>query len=513
MNPSMTHRFADRPLPWLLLLAALLRVIAAFQPGFHHPDAIYQYLEPAHRLLTGDGVVTWEWRVGMRSWLLPLLLAGPMALGEALGPAGPWPVAMPRLAMGLASLSIVWSAWTLGRRRSPIAGLLAGFVAATWFECIYFGVQTLAEPVATAAFLPAAVLVTAERPTRRAAAAAGALLALAILMRPHYAPSAAVLILVAWWPFARRPRDDSAHRTARRTAHWTALIGGGLAVAAVSACVDLAAGAVPFGWIVENVRQNIVGGVAATYGVSPPLTYAKWLFQTWLVWSVPIAIGLRAGWRANPALLIAACVTIGVHSLIGHKEYRFIYLAIVAIVILSAIGWGEMIDRAATRWSAARVRAAGLAVGVGWGAAALLLPMAPLAWAHQREGVPGSQVFALLRDDPATCGVALLYGASFADLPGSSGLRPHTPLALFWIDDPATGGDGPWQALVRNRSGFNRIVGSVPKTGTIPAGYRTVMCEPATTVIGLCLYARPGPCSDTRNSPFRINRVLARRKF
>ncbi len=501
-HSQLRQRLVARPLPWLLALAAVLRLVAAFAPGFHHPDAIYQYLEPAHRLLTGDGAVTWEWRVGMRSWLLPVLLAGPMALGEALGPAGPWPVAMPRLAMGLASLSIVWSAWELGRRRSPTAGLLAGFVAATWFECIYFGVQTLAEPIATAAVLPAAVLITAERQSRRAAASAGALLAFAILMRPHYAPAALALVLVGWWPIVRAPGPGI-----RR---WAALIGGGAAVALVAGCIDIATGATPFAWIIENVRQNIVGGVAARYGVSPPLTYITWLLQTWLIWSIPIAIGLRSGWRASPALLGAAAVTLGVHMLIGHKEYRFVYLTVVTLPILSAIGWAAIWDRTRDRWTATRRRQAALAMVTAWSAASLLLPLGPLARAHHRQGMPGSHVFALLRDDPQTCGVALLYGASFADVPGTAGLRPHTPIGLFWVEDPATRGVGPWRTLVGNQAGFNRIVGSVPRTGTVPSGYRTVTCEPATTVIGLCLYARPGRCADTRRSPFLLNRVLAR---
>ncbi|MCP3736453.1 hypothetical protein M9979_16420 [Sphingomonas sp. RP10(2022)] len=495
------HRITARPLPWLLLLAAILRAIAAFQPGFHHPDAIYQYLEPAHRLLTGDGVVTWEWRVGMRSWLLPALLTLPMALGEALGQAGPWPVALPRLAMGAASLSIVWSAWTLGCRRSPTAGLLAGFVTATWFECVYFGVQTLAEPAATAAVLPAAVLLTAVRPTRRNAALAGGLLAFAVLMRPHYAPSAAALVLVAWWPRFRFGRDA--------LPLWAALIGGGLAMAAIGAGIDIATGATPFAWIVENVRQNIVGGVAARYGVAPPLQYVTWLMQVWIVWAIPLGIGVYAGWRACPALLATAVVTIGVHSLIGHKEYRFVYLAIVALLILSAIGWAELVRRVRERRNIATI-----ALFVAWGLAGSLLALGPLARAHREEGVPGSKVFAALRADPATCGVALVHGASYADLPGSAALRRGTPLAMFWIDDPvATHGASPWVAMARHQAGFNRIVGSVPRTGTPPPGYRTVMCEDATTVIGLCLYARPGPCADTHASPFLLNRVLARRGF
>ncbi|USU14134.1 hypothetical protein NF701_17685 (plasmid) [Sphingomonadaceae bacterium OTU29THOMA1] len=493
-----------QPLPWLLLLAALLRTIAAFQPGFHHPDAIYQYLEPAHRILTGDGAVTWEWRVGMRSWLLPMLLVPPMALGEALGPAGPWPVALPRLAMGAASLSIVWSAWRLGCRRSPYAGLLAGFVAASWFECVYFGVQTLAEPAATAAFLPAAVLVTAARPTRRGAAIAGALLTFAVLMRPHYAPAAATLVLAGWWPWR-------AERVAWR--NWGALIGGALVMAAIGAGIDIANGARPFAWIVENVRQNIVSGVAARYGVSPPLTYLTWLLQIWIVWAIPLVIGLRFGWRACPPLLAAAAVTIAVHMLIGHKEYRFIYLAVVTIVILSAIGWSDIVESAVARWGERTRPRLRLAVVAAWGIASLLLAFGPLAQAHRRQGGPGSRVFALLRDDPRTCGVALVYGTSYADIPGTAALRPGIPIGLFWFADPAAPGATPWQSVTRHQAGFNRIVSSVPRTGSPPPGYRTIRCEPASDVIGMCLYARPGGCTATQGSPFRLNRVLARMGF
>lgn len=489
------------PLPWLLLLATVLRVIAAFQPGFHHPDAIYQYLEPAHRMLTGDGAVTWEWRVGMRGWLLPTLLIPPMALGEILGAAGPWPVAMPRLAMGAASVSIVWSAFRLAQRRSPFAGLLAGFVAATWFECVYFGVQTLAEPAATAAFLPAAVLVTAIRPTRRGAAIAGVLLTLSVLMRPHYAPAAATLVLVAWWPWRTEP-------VAWRL--WGALIIGALAMVAVGATIDIANGAAPFAWIVENVRQNVVAGVAARYGVSPPLAYFTWLLQIWLVWAIPLVIGLRVGARACPPLLAAAAVTIAVHMLIGHKEYRFIYLAEVALVILSAIGWSDIIDRAGSRWGESRRSLLQFAIVAAWGVASVVLAFGPLAQAYRNQGRPGSIIFSEIRNDPQSCGVAVVYGISHADIPATSALRRDTPIALFRLGDPAMRGDSPWQSMWRYRSSFNRVVSSIPVTGSPPPGYQKVRCESASGAVGMCLYARLGSCAGTRSSSFLLNAVLGR---
>ena len=44
----------------LLALAVALRAMNFSVFAMHHPDEVLQYLEPAYRLLTGDGIVTWE---------------------------------------------------------------------------------------------------------------------------------------------------------------------------------------------------------------------------------------------------------------------------------------------------------------------------------------------------------------------------------------------------------------------------------------------------------------------
>ena len=42
----------------ILLLAFVLRAgLAVFYPGIAHPDEIFQYQEPVHKLLTGLGVM------------------------------------------------------------------------------------------------------------------------------------------------------------------------------------------------------------------------------------------------------------------------------------------------------------------------------------------------------------------------------------------------------------------------------------------------------------------------
>jgi hypothetical protein len=494
---------AGRPLLWLMLLGAALRLIAAAVPGFHHPDAIYQYLEPAQRLLTGDGVITWEWRAGIRSWTLPALLAVPLGIGEWLDPTGALPVLLPRAATGLASLSIVWAAWQIGRRHAPLTGVLAAFVAATWFELIFFGAQTLAEPLATAAFLPAAALVTAPRQRVRDAAIAGVLLGFVLVARPHYAPSIATLVLVAWWP-------RGAQATHWRRVPW--LIAGGLAVALASAAIDAAQGQLPFAWMVENVRQNLVHGAAARYGTLPAIAYVSWLLEIWRWWIVPVAIGVRFGWRRCPALAAAALVTLLVHSGIAHKEYRFIFLAVTALLVLAAIGWGEIIGLVRQRWGATVGRRVAFGVFAAWGLASLGLAEGSFAPNQFDPGTAGSQLFAAIRRDPAACGVALVKEASFAAVPGASGLRPGLPFSLFWMGDPASAPENPWRTAARWDTTYNRVITFALRPSSPPAGYRLLACHPLRDG-RLCLFARPGRCAGAAGSPFLVNRVLARTGF
>jgi len=521
-DDRMTRPPASAILWGLMLLAVALRAWAALTPGFLHPDAIYQYLEPAYRLLTGEGVVTWEWRTGIRSWLLPLLLAGPMWVGEQVAATSALPVLLPRLAVAGASLSIVWSAWRLGRRVSPQGALLAGFIAATWFEFLHFGAQTLAEPIATAAFLPAAVLITTAAASRRRFAGAGALLAFAILMRPHYAPAVAALLLTIAWPVVMR-------RAPLRAAllHWTALALGCLPMLIVSAGVDLAMGARPFAWVIENIRQNIVEHRAAAYGVLPPLTYVVWFGMQWQYWSIPLLIGVRFGWRHCPGLIVAALVNLLLHSLIGHKEYRFVFLTSAALVTLSAVGWAVMLQMAARRWPGARARMPAIGVAAAWGTASLLLADGDRRQVFIDRGRPGSILFTAIRRDPGSCGVALVDRPAFADVPGRVSLRRGTPLFMILRSDPALSpgvarglspalsrgaspGD-PWVAANRWQAGYNRIIATLP-TGRLPQDYVRQRCIAAGGYT-LCLFRRPGRCAAIPDSPFALDRAMLRLGF
>src|SRR5258708_6184015 len=87
---SATDRVAQRrkhtALAAILAIGFALRLIGALAlPNIAHPDEIFQVIEPAHRLVFGSGIVSWEYIVGIRSWAFPGLIAGVMAVAGRLG--------------------------------------------------------------------------------------------------------------------------------------------------------------------------------------------------------------------------------------------------------------------------------------------------------------------------------------------------------------------------------------------------------------------------------------------
>ena len=153
-------------LPAVLAAAFAVRAAVALSGDFVlHPDEILQYLEPAHRLAFGSGIVTWEFFYGARSWLVPGMVAGVLKLFEAVGLGEPfWYVSGVKLAFCAVSLAIPAGMYFFARRHfgepAARAALLAG---AFWYELAGFAHKPMTEFVATAPLL--ALLAVAARPS------------------------------------------------------------------------------------------------------------------------------------------------------------------------------------------------------------------------------------------------------------------------------------------------------------------------------------------------------------
>lgn len=463
-----------------LVLAALVVRALAFSPyALHHPDEAIQYLEQAHRLAFGPGIVPWEYRAGMRSWLVPLLLAGPMWLGDRIAPGSELYVILPRAAAAVVALAPLWAAWRLGGSVSERHGLAALAVAALWYESVYFSVHVLTETLSVALFLPAAALLLTGERTRRRLAAAGALLGFAVVFRFHYGPAAAVLAALALgW----------------RWREWGWLAAGGAAALLGSGVVDLAMGQAPFGWVVENIRLNVIEDRAAEFGVAGAGAYAQMLWLAWSAALVPILWLAIPGARRFPPLAAAAAVTLAVHLAIGHKEYRFILLATQIVLLLAAIGTAE---RARARWLWPALAA--------WAAVSAWLAFAPGSEPGWRRHAPGYQLVRAAAVRRA-CGVAI-FGGDYWPALGQTWLHGATPTYYLRGPDPAV----EWRSAVRIAPAFDAAI-APPGRASVPAGYRPVACA-GTGGERLCLAMRAGGCVRSAASVHQeVQRVMERNR-
>jgi hypothetical protein len=478
----------------VLVLAAAVRLPLAFWPNINHADEIYQYLEPAWRLLGHQGVVTWEWRDGIRSWFLPTLFAGPVALGDWLAPGGWGAFVVPRLIVGLASLSIVVTAWHFGERISRAHAIVTALAATVWFELVYFAPHTLSEPLATAVILPAALLLTGEL-SRSRLFIGGALLGLAFVWRFQYAPACAVFVLGACWRDLRNALP---------------LIGGGCVALAIAAGVDVVHGSTPFAWLVQNIRQNLLSDRASEFGVAPAYAYVHLTSVLWSGATLLMFLALWRGWRHAPLLIVAAVVNIAFHSMIVHKEYRFIFLSIVLLIIAAGLGSGDWVQMM-RRQSARRVLALPV-VCAGWVLLSLGLSGATYIMRDNwMRGTGEARLAAELDADPDLCGLAL-YGMHDPFLPGRGQLALGRPVYSFYPADPLAKGQLP--ALVKQHErGFNRIIGPLSLASELPTDFSQRTCALTSHEVTACVFARHGACDVAATSPFGINAVLVRLNY
>lgn len=459
----------------LMALAVLLRALTFNAFAMHHPDEVLQYLEPTYRLLTGEGIVTWEYRYGMRSWLLPWLLAGPMALGKAVGGSALAGIIAARVAAACIGLIPVAAAWHIGRRKSPLHGIVAMAAMAVWYEQIVFSTHVLTETLSTSLFLGGAAIIDSKE-SRGRIMAGGAMFAFAVIFRFHYGLAVAVFLFLALGIDWKR---------------WCWVVLGGLPVAALSGTVDMAMGQWPFQWVWTNIQLNVIEGRASAFGVEPPNYYLIALRDQWGLLALPLFILAVEAGRIYRPILFAAVLNIAAHSLIPHKEYRFIELSTAAIVLLAAIGsvnaW-HWFERRRGKPLPATPTLIGL-LFVWAAASAWLGRNSPLdRWHAQRSS--GQELAYIAGRDPRVCGIATMT-FEFWQLSRAYIGRPMPIYLLDQVRRPHANFVPPGGEL----ASFNAVIGPRRAAPLLP-GYSTVRCK-GREPYSRCLYVRPGGCVAT----------------
>ncbi len=455
----------------LLCLVALFAAAFAIRlglglalPRYHHPDELFQYYEQAYRLAFGQGVVPWEYREGIRSWLLPGLLAGIMRIFEPIGGPEAYFVAS-RALWSVLSLTIIAVAFLWARRSAGLlAGAMAAAITASWFELVYFAPAALTESIATAPLFAAAWLGATARPDdRRRFLLIGVLLGAVFMVRFHLAPALLVVAVIACGRDLRR---------------WQPLLLGGALPLAALALLDWATLGWPLQSVIKNFWVNIVEQRSHKYGVMPVSFYLEAYFWSWWLWCIPM-LGLAwLGGRGRPMLWAVPVAIVLSHSLVGHKEYRFVLPALPFILAVAAIGTARL-----ARWLSRRFDLSLAAVAVGlvliWcGVSAALATRGGWMPEWQRSG-PQIEATAALHHRADICGLGVFL--SWGDFAGYVGM--HRDVPVLWSPDPAT--------LEGEREAFNYVLGPPEAPLAAAWGYALEECWGGNS----CIWRRDGGCA------------------
>jgi hypothetical protein len=446
------------------LAVALRMAVAIVFPGFEHPDEIYQVLEQAHRLAFGNGFIPWEFDEGVRSYFWPGLLAGIFRAAEHVWP-GSYLLAG-RLALSLFSLVVVWFSWAMLRRfTNPRAALIGAFLSAVWVELVYFGSKAHNEVMGAHLMLLGTYLAfpyfEGLRPARLVLG--GFLLGLAFCLRIQLA-----LVMLVFW-FAILIVNGW-----RRILYTT--LGAALG-AALAGFVDYLTLPYPFASIFGYYKINVIDGVSTIFG------HAPWHFMILgfpRVWSGALVLfvwfGIEGVRKSRPMLLLVAMAAALVlaHSVVAHKEYRYVYPALPLLMIPIAAG----IDRVAGRlYPTGAVTLAAVLAGIA--TLSLVVGAGGNFRAHFFRRYGETKAFEMVSRAPDACGVAL-HLVKWGETPGYTVLHRNIPLYDGFHDAD----------FERIRGAANYVVSRIPEKGYTELGRWPEGDDPT------YLYRRDGGCTD-----------------
>ena len=307
-----------------------------------YPDEVFQYLEQAHRLVFGAGMIPWDNVYGIRSWAVPLALAALLKPLQLVGLDTPY-VYQPVVKAALCATSLIlpYSVYRLARiLLSEAVARLALVFTAFWYELVSYGHRTTIDVLATyALFAALPLLFASKRPW--GIAACGALAGLTIVLRFQLAPMVGVLGILALWRW-------------RRSA-WPWAVGF-CAVVVAGGALDYYTWGVWFSSIVVYFRLNLIDDIASQFGTDPFYWYVPVLVVLSGGLAVIGGIGLLLTARSSWPLMAIGVVTLAAFSAIGHKETRYVFSLIpLWLVGLAAVAAnrGELISRSVPRYARA----------------------------------------------------------------------------------------------------------------------------------------------------------------
>ena len=310
-------------------LGLLLRGLSAW--FVYGPQALDDYKHgvwPAYQMFKGQTVEIPEYR----SWLLNGVLRVALEVAGLLGvTSARGQVRAMYFELGLISLLGIYGTYLFARhQRSRLWGRAALYLSAVYPLAPFVGTRAFGEAVANALVPLGFGLMPAAPFWAFLALGAGTLFRFQV---------GVIFVFAGGWALVTRRL---------RVVAWAAFAG--LITLAAEAGIDVCSGRAPLATLQTYITEN--EGGAVRYGVSP--WYNPWLFVL-LVALVPFSLGfagrLPALARRHGLVFWAWVIFVAVHSLVPHKEERFLY----PILTLELWSLAYLWTAHARSWGARRV--------------------------------------------------------------------------------------------------------------------------------------------------------------
>ena len=318
----------------LLIGGLLVGLVARLGFAFHDdgllwPDEYYQSLEPAHRAVFGYGWQAWEFLEGARHWTLPGFVALVMKVSSAIGLDYLKAV---EVTFCLASTATAWATWRLARAQdaSPFSAAVGATVFSLMGLAVYAAPRAMGESL-SALPVALALAIVCKPSTRVGLVIAGALLSIAVGLRLQ---NGLFCIGALWLLLAARRRSDAG-----------VLFGVLLFGALAYGLVDQLTWGAPFHSARQYLRFNVIEGRSSDFGTAPFFHYARALVTAEGLTMVPLIALTIFGARSRPAVALIALAFFVVHSLIPHKELRFLFPIIPLVCAQAALGLDRLDKR------------------------------------------------------------------------------------------------------------------------------------------------------------------------
>ena len=454
-------------LAWVTLLgfALALRVgLAVGRPNIFFPGEIFQTLEPAHRLVYGYGVIPWEWRLGIRSWVLPAFLAGVMRVTAWMGPASAGYLLGTTITLSLISLVTIWFGYAWAKRASGTpAAVVAALACSFYFGLVYFAPKALTEMVAAHVMLPGLYLgiYGQKLGERKRLFLAGLFCGLAACLRIQLLPAIVFAVVYFCYP--------------RWRARAPAVVAGVTVPVLLFGVVDWITWSYPWQSFIRYYEFNLVRGPGKELTLVQPW---YWYPMVILLLIGPAILFLFHGARRSPFLAVFCVIVVISHSAIPHKEVRFIYPILAPAITLAAMGVVDLLAemKRGVKFLDNRKWVAAIGAMRLLGSSAMLAAQCA-DWYKTSWGIGA---FDRLSREAGLCGVGI-YDRIYWESGGYTHLHRDVPMVQV----------GSAAELAQDAPIFNALIAPLNAPG-VPSEFRQLQCWK-----GVCLLERPGTCAVT----------------